>query len=119
MSGGYFRGLGIRAAAGRLIAPDDDRANAPSPAVISFALSRKRFSAPENAPGQSILIDNLPFTVVGVAPPEFFGADPDRRPEIYVPLHANVLLQKEEYSAQTYLDAYFDWVVPWRDCAPA
>ena len=77
MSGDYFRGLGIPPAAGRLIAPDDDRAGAPAVAVISFALSQRRFGGPENAPGQSILINNLPFTVIGVAPPEFFGVDPD------------------------------------------
>ena len=76
MSGDYFRGLGIPPAAGRLIGPDDDRAGAPGMAVVSFALSQKRFGGPEQAPGQSIQINNLPFTVIGVAPPEFFGADP-------------------------------------------
>ena len=104
VSGDYFRGLGIPPAAGRLIVPDDDRAGAPSVAVISFALSQRRFGGPETAPGQSILINNLPFTVVGVTPPEFFGVDPDRPPDIYVPMHANLLLQDRDYSAATYLD---------------
>ena len=112
VSADYFRGLGIPPAAGRLIAPDDDRAGAPSVAVISFALSQKRFGGPENAPGQSILINNLPFAVVGVAPPEFFGVDPDRPPDIYVPMHANVLLEGRDYSAATYFDPMEDWVVP-------
>jgi macrolide transport system ATP-binding/permease protein len=112
VSGDYFRGLGTSPAAGRLIAPDDDRASAASTAVISFALSQRRFGGPENAPGQSILINNHPFTVIGVAPPEFFGADPDMPPDIYVPLHANVLLQETWYSAKTYFDPYDDWVVP-------
>jgi len=112
VSGDYFSGLGIPPAAGRLIAPDDDRAGAPATAVISFALSQRRFGGPENAPGQSILINNLPFTVIGVAPPEFFGADPDMPPDIYVPMHANMLLQERDYSAATYLDPNYDWVVP-------
>ena len=112
MSGDYFRGLGIPPAAGRLIAPDDDRAGAASVAVISFALSQRRFGGPENAHGQSILINNLPFTVIGVAPPEFFGVDPDRPPDIYVPMHANLLLDNRDYSADTYLDPMYDWVVP-------
>ncbi|MGA3235506.1 MAG: ABC transporter permease [Bryobacteraceae bacterium] len=112
VSGDYFRGLGTPPAAGRLIAPDDDRASASSTAVISFALSQRRFGGPENAPGQSILIDNLPFTVIGVAPPEFFGADPDSPPDIYVPMHANVVLEARDYSAATYFDPYYDWVVP-------
>jgi macrolide transport system ATP-binding/permease protein len=112
VSGDYFRGLGIPPASGRLIAPDDDRAGAPAAAVISFALSRRRFGGPQNAPGQSILIDNFPFTVIGVAPPEFFGVDPDSPPDIYVPLHANLLLQSHIYSPKTYFDPMYDWVVP-------
>ncbi|HEY4362349.1 MAG TPA: ABC transporter permease [Bryobacteraceae bacterium] len=112
VSGDYFRGLGIPPATGRLIAPDDDQPGSASTAVISFALSQKRFGGPENAPGQSVLINNLPFTVIGVAPPEFFGVDPDRSPDIYVPLHANGLLESRNYSAATYLDSYYDWVVP-------
>jgi predicted permease len=112
VSGDYFRGLGIPPAAGRLIAPDDDLASAPATAVISFALSQKRFDGPENAPGQSILINNRPFTVVGVTPPEFFGADPDLPPDIYVPLHANLVLQERFYTAETYLDPNYDWIAP-------
>ena len=112
VSGDYFRGLGIPPAAGRLIGPDDDLAGAPGTAVISFALSHKRFGGPENAPGQSIRIDNLPFTVIGVAPAEFFGADPASAPDVYVPMHANLLLEGRNYTAATYLDANYDWVVP-------
>jgi predicted permease len=112
VSADYFSGLGIPPAAGRLIVADDDRAGAPSVAVISFALSQRRFGGPEAAPGQSILINNLPFTVAGVAPPEFFGVDPDTAPDIYVPMHTNQLLQGRDYSAATYLDPMYDWVVP-------
>jgi predicted permease len=112
VSGDYFRGLGTRPATGRLLASDDDRAGAPGVAVISYALSQKRFGGPEHAPGQSILINNLPFTVVGVALPEFYGADPDQPPDVYLPLHANMLLQAREYNAATYLDTNYDWIVP-------
>jgi predicted permease len=112
VSGDYFRGLGIPSAAGRLIGPDDDRAGAPGTAVVSFALSQTRFGGPQNAPGQSIQINNLPFTVIGVTPPEFFGADPATAPDVYVPMHANMLLDARNYTAATYLDANYDWVVP-------
>jgi macrolide transport system ATP-binding/permease protein len=112
VSGDYFRGLGIPPAAGRLIGPDDDRAGAPGTAVVSFALSQERFGGPEHAPGQSIQINNLPFVVIGVAPREFFGADPASRPDVYVPMHANLLLEGRDYSAATYLDPNYDWVVP-------
>ena len=63
-------------AAGRLLVADDDRAGAPAVAVISFALSQSRCGSAEAAPGQTIRINNVPFTVAGVAPPEFFGVNP-------------------------------------------
>jgi predicted permease len=112
VSGDYFPGLGTLPAAGRLIAPDDDRAGAPATAVISFALSQRRFGGPGNAQGQAIRINNILFTVIGVTPPEFLGVDPDRPPDIYVPMHANLLLEARYYSAETYVDPMYDWVVP-------
>jgi len=115
VSGNYFSGLGVSPASGRLIAPDDDRAGAAGVAVISYALSEASFGGAANAPGQSVLLDNIPFTVVGVTPPGFFGADPNVLPAVYVPMHANLLLQAgKEYAraAERYTDPNFDWVVP-------
>jgi macrolide transport system ATP-binding/permease protein len=112
VSGEYFTGLGVAPAAGRLIGPDDDRAGAPGTAVVSFALSQKRFGGPEGAPGQQIQINNLPFTVIGVTPPGFFGADPGASPDVYVPMHANLVLDERHYRPASSLNAGFDWVVP-------
>ncbi len=92
VTGEYFRGLAVLPAAGRLISSEDDRPGAAPVAVISFAASQNRFGGPPNAIGQSILVDNVPFTVIGVAPPEFFGVDPAAAPDLYLPLHTNVLL---------------------------
>jgi macrolide transport system ATP-binding/permease protein len=69
VSGDYFRGLAVLPAAGRLIVPDDDQAGAPAVAVVSSALSEKRFGGAANAVGQTVLINNLPFIVLGVTPP--------------------------------------------------
>jgi predicted permease len=105
VSGGYFRGLGVLPAAGRLIIPDDDRAAAPPAAVVSHAFSQRRFGGAANAVGQRILVDNLPFTVVGVTPPEFFGVDPAASPDVYLPMHTNELLfgfRPENYLARNY-----------------
>src|SRR6266576_5783571 len=87
VSGDYFRGLGVAPAAGRLIISDDDRAGAPPVAVVSYGFSQRRFGGAANAAGQPILINNVPFTVVGVTPPEFFGVDPAAAPDIYLPIH--------------------------------
>src|SRR5262249_46662664 len=90
VSGDYFHGIGVPPAAGRLIFADDDRIGAPLVAVISARRSQRRFADAANAVGQPVLIDNLPFTVIGVAPLEFFGVDPGANPDFYVPLHSNL-----------------------------
>jgi macrolide transport system ATP-binding/permease protein len=92
VSGDYFRGLAMPPAAGRLISPDDDRAGSPPVAVLSFRFARRHFGDAANAPGQSILINNIPFTIAGVTPPGFFGVDPAVALDFYVPLRLNVVL---------------------------
>ncbi len=109
VTGDYFRGLEVLPAAGRLINSEDDRAGAAAVAVISFATSQNRFGGPANAIGQSILVDNIPFTVIGVAPPEFFGVDPAVAPDLYLPLHTNVLVDGAG-AARMYGDGNFYWI---------
>ena len=109
VTGEYFRGLAVSPAAGRLIDSEDDRAGAAPVAVISFATSQNRFGGSQNAIGQSILVDNAPFTVIGVAPPEFFGVDPAMSPELYLPLHTNVLIDGPA-AARLYADGNFYWI---------
>lgn len=109
VTGGYFRGLAVSPAAGRLIDSEDDRPGAAPVAVISFATSQNRFGGPPSAIGQSILVDNIPFTVIGVTPPEFFGVDPAVVPDLYLPLHANLLLDGDR-AARMYGDGNFYWI---------
>ncbi len=109
VSGEYFRGLEVSPAAGRLIDSEDDRPGAAPVAVISFATSQQRFGGPPNAIGQSILVDNVPFTVIGVAPPEFFGVDPAVAPDLYLPLHTNLLVGGAG-AARMYRDENFYWI---------
>src|SRR6266699_251551 len=109
VTGDYFRGLEVLPAAGRLINSEDDRAGAAAVAVISFATSQNRFGGPPNAIGQSILVDNIPFTVIGVTPPEFFGVDPAVAPDLYLPLHTNVLVDGTG-AARMYGDGNFYWI---------
>src|SRR5882757_311905 len=109
VTGEYFRGLAVSPAAGRLIDSEDDRPGAAPVAVISFATSQNRFGGPPNAIGQSVLVDNIPFTVIGVAPPEFFGVDPEVAPDLYLPLHTNVLVDGAG-AARMYGDGNFYWI---------
>src|SRR5437588_10321092 len=109
VTGEYFRGLAVVPAAGRLIDSEDDRPGAAPVAVISFATSQNRFGGPPNAIGQPILVDNIPFTVIGVAPPEFFGVDPAVAPDLYLPLHTNLLVDGARAS-RMYPDGNFYWI---------
>ena len=113
VSGDYFRGLGIVPAAGRLLTPDDDRARAQAVAVVSFSFSQARFGGAANAAGQSIRVNDVSFTVVGVAAPEFFGADPGEAPDVYLPLHANLLLEAYPSGgpAAMYRDEHYYWLL--------
>jgi predicted permease len=113
VSGGYFRGLGIRAAAGRLIGEADDKPGAPAVAVVSYKLSERRFGGPATAAGQAILIDNVPFTVVGVAPPEFYGVDPAAAPDVYLPMHTLEYVgagKQFGFRSEDYLAEHYYWV---------
>jgi macrolide transport system ATP-binding/permease protein len=109
VTGEYFRGLQVSPAAGRLIDSEDDRPGAAPVAVISFATSQNRFGGPPNAIGQSIVVDNIPFIVIGVAPPEFFGVDPAAAPDLYLPLHTNLLVDGAQ-AARMYPDGNFYWI---------
>jgi len=113
VSGNYFHGLEVAPAAGRLIFPDDDRTGATPVAVVSYAFSEKHLGGAAQATGRSILINNLPFTVVGVTPPEFFGVDPSNAPDIYLPMHTNTLFGAQipfGFAATDYLDANYYWM---------
>jgi predicted permease len=108
VSGHFFRGLGPLPAAGRLIVTEDDRVGAPPVAIISMGYCRRRFASASEAVGQPILINNVPFTVVGVTGAGFFGVDPAASPDVYLPLHTNVLLDKG--AAKDNLDANYYWL---------
>jgi macrolide transport system ATP-binding/permease protein len=74
VSGNYFELLGIGPYAGRLLTGADDRRGAPAVAVISYRAWQQQYGGDPSVIGGSFTIDGFPFTVVGVAPPGFFGA---------------------------------------------
>jgi predicted permease len=87
VSGNYFPLLGLHAAAGRLFTASDDLREGASPyAVISYAYWQARFAGDPHAIGQSILANNYPLTIVGVAQPGFDGMDPGLPVKMFVPL---------------------------------
>jgi macrolide transport system ATP-binding/permease protein len=106
VSGDFFRGLAVSPAAGRLIASDDDRVGAAPVAVLSMGYSQRRFGDAASAIGQAILINNVPYTVIGVAPAEFFGVDPAQAPHVYFPLRA----RPSSGTDTAFVDQNYYWV---------
>jgi len=82
----YFQLLGVHAALGRTLLPDDDRAGAPRAVVISHKLWRREFGGGAAAVGQSIRIHGQLYTIVGVAPADFTGMVRLIAPEVWMPM---------------------------------
>ena len=108
VSGDFFRGLAVPAAAGRLILESDDRAGAPLVAVISAGYSLRRFGGAAEATGQPVLVDNVPFTVIGVTPSGFLGVDPGAAPDVYLPLRTSPLF--DPGAARRFLNQNYYWI---------
>jgi predicted permease len=74
VSGNYFDVLGVRPLMGRAFLPEEDRTPGAHPvAVISHSLSRSRFNADPEVIGKTITLNNVAFTIIGIAPPEYTG----------------------------------------------
>jgi macrolide transport system ATP-binding/permease protein len=111
VSGEYFGALGVPPAAGRLIDSADDRAGAPPVVVLGFRYAQRFFGDIPGALGQAILINNVPFTVAGVAPPEFFGVDPGGPQDLYLPMHTSLLLDPPSQGNpnRKYIESTYYW----------
>lgn len=69
VSSGWFRVLGVRPLAGRLIEERDEPPGAERVAVVSHALAARAFGGPADAIGRSVMVDGIAHTIVGVLPP--------------------------------------------------
>ncbi len=87
VTGNYYAVLGVNAARGRTLTPEDDRTPGAHPVcVISDGYWHRRFGRDPKVIGQNISLSNQPFTVIGVTPPEFFGTEVGAAMDITVPL---------------------------------
>jgi predicted permease len=100
VSGNYFDTLGVSAARGRTIEPGDVRVGQlDAIAVISDGFWRQSFGGLETALGQTISINNVPVTVIGVAPPGFVGVWTDNEADLWLPLTLQAPLRYENNSS--------------------
>jgi macrolide transport system ATP-binding/permease protein len=107
VTGDFFGGIALSPSAGRLLHPDDDRAAAPPAVVLSAGYAQRRFGSIPSAVGRNILVNNLPFTVVGVTPQGFDGIDPGVTTSVYLPMETSRLLDRG--AAARFLDANYYW----------
>ncbi|HEV2422073.1 MAG TPA: ABC transporter permease [Candidatus Acidoferrales bacterium] len=85
ITGEYFSGLGVTALLGRAITEADENPGAPRVAVISYAYWSRRFGRDRSIVGRNVTLNGIPFTVVGVMPPAFYGVQVGTSPDIWVP----------------------------------
>jgi putative ABC transport system permease protein len=93
-SGDLFSVLGVSAAIGRVITPDDDERGCPAPvAVVSYAYWQRQFGGAPSVLDQAVRLQGVRFPIVGVTEPRFFGLEVGRQFDVAVPLCADLLLQ--------------------------
>jgi predicted permease len=86
VSGNFFAVLGVRAALGRTLSPEDDQPSAAPTVVLSYAFWRGRFGGDATVLGQVLMLNGTEYRVVGVAPAGFAGLEIAIEPDFWAPL---------------------------------
>src|SRR6476620_4368613 len=108
VSGNYFSTFGIPAYAGRMLSPQDDNKGSPMVAVMSFRTWQEKFGGDRSIIGTGFVMNSQPVTVVGIAPPGFFGDRVQSNPpSFWLPLNAEPVI---EPAVGVLNDAALDWL---------
>ena len=86
VSQNYFGALGVSIAMGRDFSDEDERIGAAPVAIISDGYWKGRFAGERSVIGKSLVINGLPFTIIGITPPEFFGLQTGSAVDLTMPL---------------------------------
>jgi predicted permease len=87
VSGTYFPLLGVRAIIGRTLTDQDDSTQGDHPvAVVSYSWWKKGLARDSNVLDRTLKIGDTTYSIVGVAPPEFFGTTVGQSPDIWIPM---------------------------------
>jgi predicted permease len=102
VSGNYFSVLGVNALMGRTLSPEDDDAKGKHPvAVVGYDFWQRKLGGDKTILGQTINLNGHPFTVVGVAPPGFFGDTVGDVQDFWVP----IMMQEQLMPGRPYLES--------------
>jgi predicted permease len=101
VSGNYFDVLGIHPYIGRLIHSSDEHGPNSAPyIVLSYAYWHSHFEGDRSVVGRSVLLNKHPFTILGVAPPDFHGTLLFFLPDFFVPM-----VNSEQIDGESFLNA--------------
>ena len=96
VSGNYFRMFGVNAYLGRLLESSDDQPRAAPVAVMSHRLWSQRYGSDPSVIGAVFDLDQKPFTIVGIAPPSFYGDTLGNIvPDFFLPLNTEPYAQPD------------------------
>jgi putative ABC transport system permease protein len=100
-SGKFFEVLGVPAILGRTFTPDNDIRRGPGTdnrqvAVVSYSYWQRQYGGAGDVLGKTIELDRVPFTIIGVTPPEFTGVDQGQSYDVAIPLATEVLMRGSE-----------------------
>ena len=94
VSGSYFIVLGVHAALGRLIGPNDDQIVGESPVVVlSHHYWRARFDEDPDVLDETLIVNGQALTIIGVTPPGFDGTTLGSKPHVFVPVTLRAVLE--------------------------
>jgi putative ABC transport system permease protein len=98
-SSNFFRLLGITPVLGRDFIAEEDQPGHDQVAMITYGLWQRRFGGDPGIVGRSILLDEKPFTVVGVLPRGFTLFGTSRQFDVWMPMALDrAQLHREDHS---------------------
>jgi len=93
VTGNYFSTLGVNAFGGRLFTAADDTPAATPVAVLSHYAWRLTYGGDRSLVGSTLIVEGHPFTVIGVAPPGFFGETLRGDPaDLWIPVNQEAMI---------------------------
>jgi predicted permease len=88
VAGNFFQVIGVKPYIGRVLVPDDDRSGSSPAVVLQYDFWRARYAGRREIVGSTVRLNGAPFTVAGVAAPEFGGTNAGLLTQLWAPINA-------------------------------
>jgi putative ABC transport system permease protein len=107
-SGSMFNMLGVPMMIGRPITEADDNRDAADArvTVVSYAFWQRRLNGAADVVGRTVMLEHVPFTIIGVTGAGFFGPDVGRSYDVAIPIAAEPAVHG---AAESWLDDKGTW----------